>query len=267
MIGENLHIVVCIKQTVSATSSGSPWQPGAPMAVNPFDEYAVEEGVRIKERLGGKAVVTVLTLGPAQAADAIRDAIARGADGGVLLSSPDFEGSDTFATAYLLSLAIKKLSKDRGPVDLVFFGKQTNDSDTGQVGPQVAAHLDAPNAAFVRKVPGIDAKAIVVERMMEDGADTLEMDLPAVVSVTKEINEPRISSLKGKMAAKKAAIPAWGSAELGADPARCGKKGSLLTVGAPYQPPKRSGGMMIEGATAQEKARNLLAKLKERKLI
>lgn len=272
MIGESLHIVVCVKHTPAATgvlsfdpATGEP--KSAQWAMNPFDEYALEEGVRIKEQLGGKAVVTVLTLGAPTATDAIRDAIARGADGGVLLSSPDFAGGDTYATASALAAAIRRLSKDRGPVDLVLFGKQTNDSDTGQVGQQVAALLDVPGAAFVRKVAEVGGGKITVERMMEDGADVLEMDLPAAVSVTKEINEPRIASLKGKMASKKAAIPTWGPAELGAEASAFGRKGSLALYGVPYMPPKRSGGVAVDGASPQEKAKKLLAALKERKLI
>jgi electron transfer flavoprotein alpha/beta subunit len=264
MIGDKLHIVVCVKQTPSAATP----VPGAavPMAMNPFDEYALEEGVRLKEKAGGKAVVTAVSLGAAGAAETLRDAIARGADDCVLLSSPDLEGSDSAATAYALSLAVQKLAKERGPVDLVLFGKQTNDSDTGQVGPQTAAALGVPGVAFVKKMELAGGKA-TVDRMMEDGADTLEMDLPAVACVVKEINEPRIASLKGKMASKKAVIPTWGPAELGADKARVGKAASSLSIGKPYSPPKRGGGIKIEGATAQEKAKNLLAKLKERKLI
>jgi len=272
VIGENFHIVVCLKQTPSATvplrydpSTGLP--VASQWGINPFDEFALEEGVRIKERLNGKAVVTGLTLGPASASEILREAIARGADGGVLISSPDFIAGDTYAVAQTLALALRKLCQARGPVDLVLCGKQTNDSDTGQVGPMLAGVLDWPNVAFVRKVAEIGAGKIVVDRLMEDGTDTLEMDLPAVISVVKEINEPRIPSLKGKMASKKAEIPTWGTAELGAETSRVGKKGSLLSIGVPYPPPKRSGGIVVDGATPEEKARNLLARLRERKLV
>jgi len=271
VIGENLHIVVCVKQTPAATAALQYDAAGMPVAaqwaMNPFDEYALEEGVRIKERLTGKAVVTVLTLGAAGAIDAIRDAIARGADGGVLLSSPDFAGGDTYATAYALSSAVRRLSKDKGPVDLLLFGKLTNDSDTGSVGAQVAALLDIPCTLFVRKVAELGGGKITVERAVEDGSDLIEMDLPAGVGVTKETNEPRIASLKGKMASKKAEIPTWGPADIGADAAKTGRKGALALWGVPTVPPKRSGGVAIDGATAQDKAKNLLAKLRESKLI
>ena len=265
MIGDKLHIIVCVKQTPSAATpvAGAP----APMAINPFDEYALEEGVRLKEKAGGSAVVTAVSMGAAGAVETLRDAIARGADDAVLLSSPDFEGGDSAGTAYALGLAVSKLSKERGPVDLILFGKQTNDSGSAQVGPQTAAALGMPDVAFVKKIPALGGGKVTVERMMEDGNDALEMDLPAVVCVVKEINEPRIASLKGKMASKKAVIPTWGSAELGADKTRLGKAAARMTYGTPYSPPKRSAGMVITGATPQEKAKNLLAQLKERKLI
>ena len=272
MIGENLHIVVCVKQTPAATAvltydatTGLP--NTAQLAMNPFDEFALEEGVRLKERAGGKATVTALCLGAATAVEALRDAIARGADGAVLVSSPEFTGGDTLSTAQALAKAIQKLSKDQGPVDVILFGSKSSDSDTGSVGPQVAGLLDVPGTAYVRKVAECGGGKIAVERAVEDGVDLLEMDLPAVVSVTKEINEPRIASLKGKMASKKAVIPTWGPADIGLDPALAGKKANKVQHGVPAVPPKRGGGISIDGGSAQEKAHNLLAKLKENKLI
>ena len=267
MIGDQLHIVICVKQTSSASNVAAGAAPGASRAaMNPFDEYALEEGVRIKERANGKAVVSVLSLGPQDAVGTLRETIARGADAVYLLSSPDFDGSDAYATSYALSKAVEKLSKEKGPVDLVLFGKQTNDSDTGQVGPGVAAWLNWPNVAFVKKLEIGSGKAIA-SRLMEDGTDVLDLALPACVSVVKEINEPRLPSLKGKMAAKKAEIPVWGPAELAADTSKAGAQGSRLAVSAPSAPPMRSGGVKVEGATAQEKAKNLLAKLREMKLV
>lgn len=269
MIGDQLHMVVCIKQT-SAASNVAPGTAGAKAAINPFDEYAIEEGVRLKERLNGKAYVVAMSMGAPEAVSVLREAIARGVDAGILLSAPEFNGSDAYATSYLLFKGIEKLTREKGPVDLILFGKQTNDSDTGQVGPATAAWLNIPNAAFVKKVadlqPGGPGK-IVVHRMMEDGVDILEMQLPAAVSVVKEINEPRLPSLKGKMAAKKAEIPVWGPAQLNAESAYFGVAGSKLHLGVPYEPPPRSGGIKISGDTPQEKARNLLAKLREMKLV
>ena len=262
MIGDSLHIVVCVKQTVSSAQGA-----GDQVGLNPFDEYALEEGVRIKERLDNKAVVSVLTLGPKRAEESLRDAISRGATDAYLVSDASLDGSDSLATAAILVKAVAKIAQLKGPVDLVLFGKQTNDSDTGQVGPQVAALWGVPNAAFVKKIPEIGSGRIVVHRMMEDGTDMLEMALPAVVSVVKEINEPRLPSLKNKMAAKKAQIPSWTAADIGLDAALAGRSGSAIEWGAVVPPPARKAGVKIDGASAQEKARNLVAKLKELRLV
>jgi len=273
MIGDQLHIVVCVKQTASSTNSqfdpakGTVQVSGDQAAMNPFDEYALEEGVRIKERLDGKAVVSALTLGSKKAEDTLRDAISRGATDGYLVTDPALAGSDTLATASILVKAIAKISALKGPVDLVLFGKQTNDSDTGQVGPQVAALWGVPNVAFVKKIPEIGGGRVVVHRMMEDGTDVLEMDLPAVIAVVKEINEPRVASLKGKMNAKKAVIPKWNEVDIEADKSKIGLGGSPTIVAKSFNPPPRKGGVRIDGATAQEKAKKLVDKLQEMKLI
>ena len=150
---------------------------------------------------------------------------------------------------------------------LVFCGKQTNDGDTGHVGPGIGAWFDWPNVAYVKKVEAVDEKKIVVQRMMEDGVDVLEMDLPAVIAVVKEINEPRVASLKGKMNAKKAVIPKWTEADIQADKSKIGLGGSPTIVAKSFNPPPRKGGVRVEGATAEEKAKKLVDKLQEMKLI
>jgi electron transfer flavoprotein beta subunit len=149
----------------------------------------------------------------------------------------------------------------------VISGKQTNDGDTGHVGPGIAAWLDFPNVAYVKKVEEISEERIKVWRMMEDGIDILEMPLPASISVVKEINEPRVPSLKGKMAAKKAIVPKWTADDIAANKAKIGLGGSPTVVATSFTPPPRTGGVRIEGATPQEKAKNLVAKLIEMKLI
>ncbi len=267
-----IHIVVCVKQTPASgaiqldPATGVLKTQGASMAVNPFDEYAVEEAVSLKEKLPG-STVSVLTLGQANADEVLREAIARGADQGFHICSPAFDGSDTLAVSYALAKGIEKIAKDKGPVHLVINGKQTNDGDTGQVGPGVAAWLDWPNVAFVRKVESVDDKKIVVHRMMEDGVDVLEMELPAAIAVVKEINTPRVASLKGKMAAKKAVIAKWTEADLGCAPAAIGSAGSPTRVVKTFSPPARPAGQTIDGATAADKAKKLVDKLQEMKLI
>lgn len=267
-----LNIVVCIKRTPATTTvtvdpaTSKVRNEGLSYGMSPFDEYALEEGIRIKERAAG-SWTAALSLGTPESAEVLREAIARGCDGGYLLSHQDFTDSDTYATSYALAQAIKKIAAEKGKVDLVICSKQTNDSDTGQVGPSLAAWLDWPAVAFVKKVETISETSIRVHRMMEDGADILDMPLPAVITVVKEINEPRLPSLKGKMASKKAAIPTWGPAEIGADSAKIGGQGSLTTVLAQRNVPTRSGGARIEGATLEEKAQKLVTALKEMKLL
>jgi electron transfer flavoprotein beta subunit len=206
-------------------------------------------------------------MGPPSAEESLREAIARGCDQAYHVTSRAFAGADTWATSYTLQKAIQKIAKEKGPVNLVICGKQTNDGDTGHVGPGIGAWLDWPNVAYVKKVESIDDKKIVVHRMMEDGSDVLEMDLPAVIAVVKEINEPRVSSLKGKMNAKKAVIPKWTEVEIEAELTKIGLKGSPTIVSKSFSPPPRKGGVRVEGATVAEKAKNLVDKLQEMKLI
>jgi len=266
-----MHFIVCIKQTPSSdkvqvdSKTGFLIREGVASGINPFDEFAIEEGVRLKERLPGSNV-SVLTMGPPQAEQSLREALSRGCDQAFHVCDPAFAGSDTWATSYALSLAIRKVA-EQAPVGLVVCGKQTNDSDTGHIGPGIATWLDWPNTTYVRKVEEISAQTIRVERLMEDGYDIIEMPLPAVISVVKEINVPRLATLRGKIAAKKSVIPRWSAANLGCDPEKIGGKGSPTSVVRCFTPERRFGGLRIEGATAQEKAAKLLDALKERKLI
>lgn len=274
-----MHIVTCIKQTPATENvqidpeTGTLKREGMAAAINPFDEYAIEEAVRIKEKIGGDTKISVLTMGPPQAENALRDAISRGADQSFHICGREFAGADTWATSYTLFKGIEKIAREFAPVDLVICGKQTNDGDTGHIGPGIAAWLDWPNVAYVRKVEEIKSNGtgqggtILVHRMMEDGIDVLQMELPALISVIKEINEPRVPSLKGKIAAKKAQIPTWNCETLGANPECVGLKGSPTIVARSYRPTLKTGGERIEGQTTEEKARNLVQKLKDAKLI
>lgn len=265
-----MHIIVCVKSTPAATNvpidpaTGKLKTDGLAYGINPFDEYAVEEAIRTKEKLAGSSV-TVLSFGPARAEETIRAAIAMGCDEGCLVSDPSFEGSDPFATAYLLHLAIKKLHAAK-PVSAVFCGKQTNDVEAGQVGPSIGAWLDWAAVTSVRKIAEIGDSKALVERMSEDGMDVLEVQMPAVFSTIKEINEPRLPSLKGKMNAKKAPVAKWGAADLAADASLVGAHSPTREVKA-AAPPPRGGGVKITGSTPEQKATALVEKLKEMKVI
>ena len=222
---------------------------GVETQINPFDLYALEEAVRTKERLtaaGEPSTVTVITMGPPQAEDALREAISLGADDAVLLSDRAFAGSDTWCTSFALAMGVKKME-----ADLVFCGMQAIDGDTGQVGPGIAIHLNYAQAAYLAEISEVDKKKLVAKRLIEEGYEVVELKLPAVVTVVKEINEPRTPSLRGKMAAKKATITVWGAADIEAPAEKVGLLGSPTQVVKIMTPPCRSGGDKFEGESEE----------------
>jgi electron transfer flavoprotein beta subunit len=217
-----MNIIVCLKQVPGTTEvkinpeTNTLIRQGIKNVINPFDCYALEEGVRLKEKYGGK--VTVISMGPPQAADMLKEAISLGADEGVLLSDAAFAGSDTWATAFTLAGAVKKLA----PVDLILCGRQSTDGDTAQVGPEMAEMLNWPFIAYVGTLEEIADGRMRVKRLIEEGHEVIESPLPAVITVTKEINLPRLPSLRGIMKSKSAKIPVWTAADMGLDPAGVG---------------------------------------------
>ena len=201
-------------------------------------------------------------MGPPQAEQALRETIAMGADEGVLLSDRGFAGADTLATSYTLSRAIRQMGK----FDLIICGKQATDGDTAQVGPGIAEMLGIPFIAYVRKIEEIKEGYIRAERMMEEGFQVIEMPLPALITVVKDINEPRLPSLRGMLKGKKATIPVWDIEKLGGDTGRFGLNGSPTQVIRIFTPKPRPGGEILEGSV-EEQATTLLARLKGTKLI
>jgi electron transfer flavoprotein beta subunit len=263
------NIVVCVKSTPSTTalavdpSTGKAKTDGIQFGINPFDEYAVEEAVRLKERFPG-AKTTALALGPESADGAVREAIARGMDAGAVAVLPGWEESP-YAAAIGLAKAILKLHAE-SPVHLVLFGKSTNDMASGLVGALVAARLDWPAVISVKKIDALDEKEATVHRMMEDGVDVVKTALPAVIGTVKEINEPRLPSLKGKMAAKKAALKIFKDSDLGvAAEAAAAVKAVALEKLSPLPP--RPAGVRVDGASPQDKAKKLVEILAERRVI
>jgi len=257
-----MNIIVCIKQVPETTEvrinpeTNTLIREGVKSMINPFDMYALEEAVRLKEKLGGR--ITVITMGPPQADSALREAISMGIDEAILISDRAFAGSDTWATSYTLSCAIKKI----GDFDLIICGKQASDGDTAQVGPGIAAHLDLPQVAYVKKIEKIEDKFARVERMTEEGYDIIETPLPALFTVVKEINEPRLPSLRGMMRSKQAKIIHWTQKDLNLDEQKTGLAGSPTQVVKIFTPPPRIGGVMLEGET-QEIAEKLATLLKD----
>ncbi len=245
-----MNIIVCIKQVPETTKvkinpeTNTLIREGVKSIINPFDMYAIEEAIRLKERFGGK--VTVITMGPPQAESALREAISMGADEAVLICDRAFAGSDTWATSFTLASAIKKI----GDYNLIICGKQASDGDTAQVGPGISVHLDIPQVTYVKKIEEITDKKARVERMTEEGYEVIEAPLPLLISVVKEINEPRIPSLRGMMKAKKAEIKSLGTKDIAVDSEQVGLKGSPTQVVKIFTPVPRKGGQILQGDTA-----------------
>ena len=258
-----MKIIVLIKQVPETTDvridpeTNTLIREGVAAVINPFDMYAIEEALRLKERIEGAKVV-VVSMGPPQAADALKEALSMGCDEAVLLSDRKFAGSDTWATSYTLAQAIRKI----GDYNIIFCGKQASDGDTAQVGPGVSTHLDIPQVTYVKKIEEIDKDKAKVERMTEEGYDIIETPLPAVLTVVKEINEPRLPSLKGKMRAKKAEIPVWGAEDIGCEEDKIGLDGSPTRVVKIFTPPQRGGGRILTGEP-DEMAKELAGLLKD----
>lgn len=261
-----MNIIICIKQVPDTTEvrinpeTNTLVREGVESIINPFDLYAIEEGVRLKEEHGGK--VTVLSMGPPQVEAALREAISLGVDESVHLCDRAFAGADTWATSYALAKGIEKI----GNFDLIICGKQAIDGDTAQVGPGVAVQLDIPQIMYVKKIEEIRDKTIRAQRMTEEGYEVIEGDLPVLISVVKEINEPRLPSLKGKLRAKKAEIMTWNAGDIGADEQLVGLNGSPTQVVKIFSPPPREGGEIFRGEPA-EMVEQLTAALERQKII
>ncbi|MFH0941883.1 MAG: electron transfer flavoprotein subunit beta/FixA family protein [Chloroflexota bacterium] len=261
-----MNIIVCLKQVPDTADvkinpeTNTLVREGIKNIINPFDTYALEEGVRLRERFGGR--VTALSMGPPQAEPMLRETIALGADSAVLLSDRAFAGADTLATSFTLAQAVKKLA----PYDLVICGRQTLDGDTGQVGPEMAEVLGVPFVAYVSEVQEISEKEIRVKRMVEDGYEIIESPLPAVISVVKEINTPRLPSLRGQMRAKSAAVPVWTVRELGVPPEAVGLAGSATKVIKIFYPRRESRAEILAGAP-ENQVISLLEKLRASGII
>ncbi len=257
---KTLNIIVCIKQVPSTTEvkinkeTNTIVREGVESIINPFDMYAIEEGLRLKDKFGGK--VTVLSMGIPSVAEMMKEAIALGVDDAVLLSDRAFAGSDTLATSYTLSMGIKHI-KD---YDLIICGKQATDGDTAQVGPSLAEKLGIPHTTYVRKIEEIEDGNLTCQRLTDDGYEVIEMPLPALITVVKEINEPRLPSIKGMMRAKKAVVKVWNADDINADKNLCGLKGSPTQVVKTFTPVHDIKNEFIEGS-ADEQARKLADKL------
>lgn len=221
-----VKLVPDIEKVKFNTEKGRIDRSSAEAEVNPFDLNALEAALRIKEELDGK--ITVVSMGPSQAELALRDALARGADKAILLTDRRFAGADTLATSYTLTSAIKKA----GSFDLILCGEKTVDGDTGQVGPEVAQHLGIPHISYVSEIRNVSKEKILVRSDMSEYYYLIESKLPALITVTKDINKPRLPSLRDKLKARRAEVKCWTAKDLAdvADVSRFGFSGSPTTV-------------------------------------
>jgi len=253
-----VKIIVCIKQVPETTSvrldpdTHTLKREGVQAVMNPFDLFALEAGLRVREQAGGSLLV--ISMGPSQAAEVIKEAIGYGVDEGLLLCDRAFAGADTWATTAALAAGVRHL----GGADLIICGKQAVDGDTAQVGPGLARRLGLPHVAFVKAVKEIAGDHLVVERQMDEGYDVVRLPLPGLITVVREVGEPRPPSLKGKMRAKKYEVPLASAADLGLDAALVGLTGSftqVVKVFAPQAagkkemiqaPPKQAGALVID---------------------
>ncbi|HUJ18428.1 MAG TPA: electron transfer flavoprotein subunit beta/FixA family protein [Nitrospirota bacterium] len=261
-----MNIIVLVKQVPDTSEvkinreTNTLIRDGVPSIINPFDMFAIEEALRLREKHGGK--VTAVTMGPPQAAESLKEAVAMGVDDVVLISDRAFAGADTWATSYTLAKGIRKI----GSFDLVIAGKQAIDGDTAQVGPETAEMLGIPFVAYIRKIENIDSGKMTVERMMDEGYDVVETSLPALITVVKEINQPRLPSLKGKMKAKSLKVATLTAKDIEADENMIGLKGSPTKVVRIF-PPAPRGQREILAGTLDQQVEQAVKKLKEQSLI
>lgn len=231
-----MNIIVCVKQVPDTAEiridpvTNTLIRDGVQSIMNPYDKYALEAALEMKDSLGAK--VTVLTMGPPQAADILKDAIAMGADDVALISDRAFAGSDTLATSHAMVAAVKHV----GDFDLILCGKQAIDGDTAQVGPEMAEHLNLPQITGATKLR-IEDNMVLVDRDNETTEQTIAVPLPALVTVARSEKEPRFASIKGKMKARKMAIPTWSAADMNLDVNIIGLNGSPTKVATVFTPP------------------------------
>ena len=259
-----MKILVCVKQVPDTTEvridreTNTLQRQDVPSILNPFDRHALEEALRVKERCGG--TVSVLTMGPLQAQEVLKECLDLGADEAVLVSDKAFAGADTLATSRTLAAAIAKLQ----PAELIFCGKQAIDGDTAQVGPELAEHLNMAQITCVSKLEVFPAeRRLIAEREVEDGREVLELPFPAVLTVSKSLNEPRYPSIKGRLRANKTSIPILTLADLGLQAEETGLQGSPTRVVRIFAPETRKGGEVIQGMAPRQAADLLAIRLKQ----
>ncbi|RLC76315.1 MAG: electron transfer flavoprotein subunit beta [Chloroflexi bacterium] len=265
-----MHIVVCTKHTpdsgakMSVDDVGNVSWGESPLIINPWDEYAVEEALTLRDEHGGK--VTVISMGPEEALEALKHAVAMGCDEAIRIWDDACASSDTLATSYVLAKAIESMED----VDLILFGKSAIDAETWQTAGAVAHRLGYPSLMYTINIAALDAdgKSIVVERLLEEGRQEVSSSLPAVVGTTKGINEPRYTSFIGIRKAAKMEYPLQTLNDIGAEVDKVGAAGSGVRWPQVFAPPAREGeAEIIEAETVEETVSILVEKLLAEKVI
>ena len=266
-----MHIVVCIKQVPDSAQirvhpvTNTIMRQGVPAIVNPYDLFALEEALRLKDQFGGR--VTMLCMGPPQAEDALRKCISFGATDAILVTDRAFAGADTLATSYALTAAIRKISQEQA-VDLVFTGKQTIDGDTAQVGPGIAKRLGWNLLTYVSKINEVDldGRTVTVERRAEGGVQQLRTTLPSLITMLEGTNEMRFATMDDMLRAGRCPVRKWNKDDAGIeDISKIGLKGSPTIVSKVFAPKARSQRAEMqevgEGAGVNDVCLNLLQKI------
>lgn len=267
-----MNILVCVKQVPDTTAvkidpvTNTLIREGVPSILNPFDGFALEMALRLKEQTNG--TVTVVSMGPPQAENVLRDSLAVGADEAFLVSGREFGGSDTLATSYILSCAVKYIeSQKAAKFDMIFCGKQAIDGDTGQVGPEMAEHLDYAQITYATELVSCEGGKVRIRKETADGYDVLETALPVVVSVTKTPFELRFATVKKRLAANRAQIATITpqSMEAQIDLSRAGLKGSPTKVKKSFTPQHNKSCVVVEEDSLSASAVKLVALLSDAK--
>jgi len=259
-----MNIVVCLKQVPDTTEvridpkTGTLIREGVPSIINPDDKSALEEALVLKDQHGAK--VTVISMGPAQAEKALREALAMGADEAILITDRAFAGADTLATSRVLAGAIEKLE-----YDIVFAGRQAIDGDTAQVGPEIAEHLDLPQITYVEKVT-VEENGLRVRRSLEDGYETITVKTPVLLTAIKELNEPRYMNIRYIYESFKKEIKIWNANDINVEKSHLGLAGSPTKVKKSATKEAKGQGEKID-MPAKEAAAYAVAKLKEKHYI
>ncbi len=261
-----MRIIVTIKQVPDTNEvkldqrTGTLIREGVPSIINPEDKNALEEALKLKASTG--AEVIVITMGPPQADDALREALAMGVDKAILLTDRAFAGADTWATATTLGMAVKKI----GDYDLILGGRQAIDGDTAQVGPQLAECLGIPQITYVYDLEVADGKA-VAKRQLEDGYEVIEAELPALLTVTKDANKPRYPTAPGIISAYRSQeVIRWTAEDLNVEPGTVGLEGSPTQVRRSFSPPAKEPGETVT-LPPDEAAKEVVRRLKAQNII